>query len=104
MRANVEPWPLVSNLLLFLATSFLQAPGKFSLGSPLLTAYVPTFLGASLILLQLFANIYLNKWWAEGNAYLMLMQIYSLTSFGAMVAAMWNVDAYLYDARLVRYV
>ena len=96
---------LGTHLILFLVTSYLESPDHvLSLGSPLLTAYIPTFLGASLMILQIFANVILNKWWAHGNAYLLVMQAFGIQQYAAMVLAMWNVDAYLYDARLIRYI
>ena len=82
---NIDPFPLAENAVLYVVTNYLEnGSGQFSLGSPLLTAYIPTFIGFSLLCIQFAGNIILNKWWARGNLYLLSMQVYSIAQYWAM--------------------
>lgn len=89
---NIQPFDLVQNFILYIITNFLEGGnGEFSLGNPLLTAYFPTFAGATLLLIQFTGNIVLNHWWAEGNLYLLTMQVFTFAQFYAMTQLMWDV-------------
>lgn len=96
---------MAQNVLLYVITNFLEGgEGEFSLGTPLLTAYFPTFIGASLLLIQFAGNVVLNHWWAEGNLYLIAMQLFSFSQFYAMTQVLWDVHNYLYGMRVIRYI
>ena len=48
---NIEPFPLAESVIMYVITNYLAGgSGEFSLGNPLLTAYIPTFVGFSLML------------------------------------------------------
>ena len=89
---------------MFFITNFLEGgSGEFSLGNSLLTAYFPTFIGFILMFIQLMGNVIINKYWAEGNLYLLFMQVYSFAQYYAMTQVLWNIKTYLYDMRIFRY-
>ena len=48
-------------------------------------------------------NIIINKYWAEGNLYLLFMQFYSFAQYYAMTQVLWNIKTYLYGMRIFRY-
>jgi hypothetical protein len=100
---EVEVVPLVENLLLFFAVWLLTAPGKFSIFSPFFTGWGPTVLTTNCVGAQLIANLWINRWFAEGNAYLLAMQGFTIMQWALMLLLVWNVDIYLYDLRIIRY-
>lgn len=70
---NIEPVPLIENLLLFILVTVLDAPGKFSIFSPIFTGWSPTLLTFNCVAGQFVANLWINHWFAEGNVYLISM-------------------------------
>lgn len=72
-KENLDVVPLLENLVFFLLVSFLDAPGKFSIFSPLFTGWSPTVLTSNCVGAQFVANLWINRWFAEGNAYLIAM-------------------------------
>lgn len=59
----------------FAVVYLLEYNGKFTIMSPIFTAYGPILVGINLISIQSFSNIYYHHWWAHGNIFLILMQI-----------------------------
>lgn len=100
---QVEAGPLVENLILWVLVTVLTAPGKFSIMSPLFTGWNPTVLTFNCVGAQLLANLWINRLWAEGNVYLLMMQGFTLMQWILMLMLVWNWDLYLYDLRIVRY-
>jgi len=70
---NIEPIPLIENLLLFLLVTILTSPGKFSVFSPIFTGWSPTVLTFNCVGAQIIGNLWINNWFAEGNVYLISM-------------------------------
>lgn len=100
---QVEAGPLVENLILWVLVTVLTAPGKFSIMSPLFTGWNPTVLTFNCVGAQVLANLWINRLWAEGNVYLLMMQGFTLMQWILMLMLVWNWDLYLYDFRIVRY-
>lgn len=100
---QIDPVPLVENLVLFVLVTVLNAPGKFSLLSPIFTGWSPTVLTSNCVGAQLVANVWINRWFAEGNVYLLAMQGFTIMQYVLMLMLVWNFDVYLYDLRLIRY-
>lgn len=100
---NIQPVPLIENVILFILVSFLNAPGKFSLLSPIFTGWSPTVLTFNCVGAQIVANFWINKYFAEGNIYLLSMQGFTLFQWLCMLLLVWNNEMYLYDFRLLRY-
>ena len=102
--ANIKPFELINNIMLFFMVGGLDAPGKFSLASPLYTAYFPTLIGTILIFTQFILNIVMNDLWAQGNLYLISIQLFTIMQYIFMGLTIWNFDTYLYDLRPLRYI
>jgi hypothetical protein len=88
----------------FVIVYSLEFPGKFSMMSPIFTAYGPIILGLNLVGLQFFANAYYHHLWAHGNWMLIVMTLFGIFQYTCMFMLVQNTDAYLYDFRLTRYV
>jgi len=43
---NIKPVELIENIILYLLVTIVTSPGKFTIMSPLLTALMPTIIGA----------------------------------------------------------
>ena len=73
---NIE---VLKNLALFIGLEYVEyySDGKFSLASPLVTGWLPSIVGCYLIIVDVLFNIFVMDWWAEGNIYLMFMQVYT---------------------------
>lgn len=100
---EIEPVPLVENAVLYVLVTLLTAPGKFSLLSPLFTGWGPTVLTFNCVSAQFIGNLWINRYFAEGNFYLIGMQIFTITQWLLMLLLVWDVEIYLYDFRILRY-
>lgn len=101
---EVEPVPLVENLVLFVLVTVLTAPGTFSIFSPIFTGWSPTVLALNCVGAQFIANLWINRSFAGGNVYLIAMQAFTVLQWVFMEFLVWNVDIYMYDLRIVRYI
>lgn len=72
MLNNFDPTTL-EVFIEFVIVYILEFPGKFSLMSPIFTAYGPIMVGFNLVILQFFSNAYYHRWWAHGNVFLIVM-------------------------------
>lgn len=43
---NINPVELIENIILYLIVTIVTSPGKFTIMSPLITALMPTIIGA----------------------------------------------------------
>lgn len=100
---HLDAVPLVENLVLFVLVSILDAPGKFSIFSPYFTGWGPTVLAYNCVGGQIIANLWINRFFAEGNVYLLAMQSFTIMQLVLMTFLVWNSDIYLYDLRIIRY-
>ena len=70
---NIKPVELIENIILYLIVTIVTSPGKFTIMSPLFTAFMPTSIGALGLLAQTYFNIYMNRLWAHGSKFLLGM-------------------------------
>ena len=68
----------VENVLGYIILSIVTLPGKVNAMNPLFTATIPSIIGMNLVVIQFAFNISVNKWWANGNLLLLLMQIFTI--------------------------
>ena len=102
LLANFDPMTL-EVFIEFVVVYVLEFNGKFTLMSPIFTAYGPILLGINLVSLQFFANAFYHHWWAHGNVFLLVMTLFGIFQYSCMFLLLQNTDAYLYDFRLTRY-
>lgn len=72
--------------------------------NPLFTATIPSIIGLNIVVISIAFNISVNKWWANGNLLLLLLQAFTIIQFVFLWLLLWNTDVYLYDLRILRYV
>ena len=101
--ANFEPKTL-EVFVEFVVVYMLEFNGKFTVMSPIFTAYAPILILFNMISLQFFSNAYYHHYWAHGNAFLVFMTFFGFFQYMCMFMLLQNTDAYLYDFRLTRYV
>lgn len=107
LREHIEPFTLASNIIFYFMVRLAEAPSDdkhFNGNSPWFWAFPATGLSAFLISLQFMMNLSVNRNWANGNLYLIAMEIYTILAFLAQILLTWNFDIYLYDLRIVRLV
>ena len=60
----------------FVVVYVLEFHGKFTVMSPIFTAYGPILIAGNLVVLQFFINIFYHHWWAHGNVFLIAMTLF----------------------------
>jgi hypothetical protein len=90
------------NRFIFVALYDLITKG--SVAVPIVTAIGPTMVIPTLLTLQIIFNIAYNDWFAEGNVFLVVMQIFTIIQFVNMFLLIWDTEFYLYTVRLYRYI
>mmetsp|Transcript_29385 Transcript_29385/g.44396 ORF Transcript_29385/g.44396 Transcript_29385/m.44396 type:complete len:150 (-) Transcript_29385:261-710(-) len=88
----------------FLLIKALEWNGKFTIISPLLTSITPIIMCANLVALQLFFNVFMFKFFAHFNLLLIGIQIFTMIQYVGMFFLLQELNFYLYDFRIVRYI
>jgi len=101
---NIKPVELIENIILYLIVTIVTSPGKFTIMSPLFTAFMPTSIGALGLLAQTYFNIYMNRLWAHGSKFLLGMYFFTISQYIFMLMLVWNISFYLYTLRIIRYI
>ena len=75
---NGDPYKqfVYTNRFIFVALYDLVTKG--SVAVPIVTAIGPTLVIPTLVTLQLVFNIFFNDWFAEGNVFLIVMQVFTI--------------------------
>ena len=99
-----NPIDAIEVVLGYVIITVLQAPGKFTGMSPLITGILPQALTLDGLMLQFIWSAFFMEFWANFNIMFLLHQLFSIVQYFLMFLLSWNVEIYIYDFRIVRYV
>ena len=90
----------------FILHNYERFFGKIDSMNVGITALPWTFIGSALLIAQAGVMIFLNKFYAEGNALLLGIQAFSIVMYFHSVLLSWNIEFYLYNIvfRIWRYI
>lgn len=78
VTAQLDILGLLKNLTLYILVGVFTEPGKFTLMTPWITSWAPTIMIFNLISAQIVGNIFFNDYFAQGNVYVIVMQVFTL--------------------------
>ena len=93
-------WNLYELMIVFIYDFYTKA----SVVNPMFTALMPTMFMPPILLIQILVNLLLNKYYAYGNVFLILPQIFTLYQAFWMFFLIWDVPFYLYTLRIWRWI
>ena len=88
----------------FILINIVECNGKFTLISPLFTAYMPILMMLNLLALQTFFQVVMFKFFAGFNLILISIEVFTWVQYAFMFLLLLEEDFYLYDFRIVRYI